>query len=85
MLTVIGWMLLGLLAGTAAKLLVPGKDPGGLLLTMFIGMAGAFVGGYGARLLGIGEVSGIDFASLSFASLGAVLLLVAYRFVRGGF
>ena len=85
MLTVLAWMLLGLVVGTVAKLLMPGKDPGGLIVTVFIGMAGAFIGGYGGHLLGIGEVSGFDLTSLVLATVGAVLLLGAYRMVKGGF
>jgi uncharacterized membrane protein YeaQ/YmgE (transglycosylase-associated protein family) len=79
------WILLGLIVGSFAKLIMPGKDPGGFLITIFIGMAGAFVGGYGGHLLGIGEVAGFDLVSLSLATAGAILLLIAYRMVKGGF
>jgi uncharacterized membrane protein YeaQ/YmgE (transglycosylase-associated protein family) len=85
MLTILSWMLLGLIVGSVAKLIMPGKDPGGILVTIGIGMAGAFIGGYGGHLLRVGEVSGFDLVSLSLATAGAVLLLAAYRMVRGGF
>jgi len=84
-LRVLSSMLLGLVVGTLAKLIMPGKDPGGFFVTIGIGMAGAFIGGYGGHLLGLGEVHGFDLVSLSLATAGAVLLLAAYRHVRGGF
>jgi uncharacterized membrane protein YeaQ/YmgE (transglycosylase-associated protein family) len=75
----ISWLLLGLLVGGAAKLLHPGRDPGGLLVTMGIGMAGAFIGGYGGTLLGVGGVTGFDIRSLALATAGAVFLLIVLR------
>lgn len=84
-LNVLSSLLLGLVVGTLAKLIMPGKDPGGFFVTIGIGMAGAFLGGYGGHLLGVGEVAGFDLTSLALATLGAVLLLTAYRMVRGGF
>jgi len=85
LLTLFLWILLGLVVGSAAKLIMPGKDPGGFVVTILIGMAGAFIGGYGGRLLGVGEVLGFDLVSLSLATGGAVLLLVAYRVFKGRF
>jgi uncharacterized membrane protein YeaQ/YmgE (transglycosylase-associated protein family) len=85
LLTLLSWIVLGLIVGSVAKLIMPGKDPGGFFVTIFIGMAGAFIGGYGGHLLGVGEVSGLDLMSLSLATAGAVLLLIAYRMVKGGF
>lgn len=76
---ILSWLILGLVVGIAAKLLHPGKDPGGLLVTAGIGMAGAFVGGYGGTLLGLGGVTGFDFRSLALATLGALVLLGAFR------
>ena len=75
----LSWLLLGLVVGGAAKLIMPGKDPGGVLVTIGVGMAGAFVGGYAGSLLGIGSVHGFDPASLLLATAGAVLLLAAHR------
>lgn len=84
-MNLLSWLLLGLVVGTLAKLILPGPDPGGLFVTMGIGMAGAFIGGYGGHLLGIGDVAGFDLASLGLATAGALLLLATYRIVRGGF
>jgi len=84
-LTILSWIVLGLLVGSVAKLIMPGKDPGGIFVTIGIGMAGAFIGGYGGHLLGVGEVEGFDVMSLVLATGGAVLLLIAYRMVKGGF
>jgi uncharacterized membrane protein YeaQ/YmgE (transglycosylase-associated protein family) len=81
----LSWIVLGLLVGSVAKLIMPGKDPGGIFVTVGIGMAGAFIGGYGGHLLGVGEVEGFDVMSLALATGGAVLLLIAYRMVKGGF
>ncbi len=76
---ILSWLVLGLVVGVAAKLLHPGRDPGGVLVTAGIGMAGAFVGGYGGTLLGLGGVTGFDLRSLALATLGALILLSAFR------
>ena len=71
------WMLIiGLIAGAIAKLIMPGKDPGGLIITMILGVAGAFVGGFIFRALGIG---GTGPAGLIGAVIGALVLLFLYR------
>lgn len=76
------WIVLGLIVGVLAKLIMPGKDPGGFIVTILLGIAGAFVGGYVGNFLGFGSVSGFDVRSLLLAVGGAVLLLVAYRLLR---
>ena len=81
-MAILSWLLVGLLVGAAAKLIMPGRDPGGLLVTIGIGLAGSFLGGYGATLLGIGAVTGFDLESLALSTAGAVILLAAYRLVR---
>lgn len=74
------WMaLIGLLAGALAKLIMPGKDPGGLVVTALLGIAGAFVGGFLLRAIG-GEGGP---AGLIGATIGAILLLIGYRAVQG--
>jgi len=82
MFGVLGWMVFGLIVGVIAKLLMPGRDPGGFLVTMAIGIAGALTGGFIGRALGwYGSNDGAGF----FMSLvGAILLLCLYRvlFVR---
>ncbi len=76
---ILSWLLFGLIAGALAKWLMPGKDPGGLFVTILIGIAGAMVGGFLASLIGIGGVSGFNFGSIIIAVAGALLLLWLYR------
>jgi uncharacterized membrane protein YeaQ/YmgE (transglycosylase-associated protein family) len=78
----ISWIVLGLVVGFIAKFLMPGKDPGGFIVTTLLGIAGAFVGGYIGTTLGFGSVTGFDLRSLVIAVAGAVLLLVVYRAVK---
>ena len=81
---IISWIVFGLLAGVIAKLLMPGRDPGGCIITMLLGIAGAFVGGFLYRLLTGREVFfQIDLGSLVVAILGAVIILAIYRLVAG--
>ncbi len=75
----IGWILVGLIAGGVAKLLVPGKDRGGLIVTIIVGIGGALVGGYLGTLIGFGDFQGFDIRSLALAIGGAVLLLLLMR------
>ena len=71
------WMLIiGLSAGAIAKLIMPGKDPGGIIITMLLGVAGAFLGGFLFRALGFG---GDGAAGLIGAIIGALILLALYR------
>ncbi len=76
---ILSWLLFGLIVGALAKWLMPGKDPGGLFVTILIGIAGAMVGGFLASLIGIGGVSGFNFGSIMVAVAGALLLLWLYR------
>lgn len=76
---ILSWILLGLVAGALAKFIMPGKDPGGVLITILIGIAGAVVGGFLATLLGFGDISEFDLRSLLIAVAGALLLLFAYK------
>lgn len=79
---ILSWIIFGLIAGAIAKLLMPGKDPGGFIITILIGIAGALVGGFIATGLGFGEVDGFNIGSLFIAVLGSIILLIAYRFMR---
>ena len=82
---IIGWILLGLLAGIIAKALLPGDDPGGFIVTTVIGIAGALLGGFIARALDIGDPIDefFDISTWIAAILGAIALLVIYRVVTG--
>jgi uncharacterized membrane protein YeaQ/YmgE (transglycosylase-associated protein family) len=78
------WLLFGLIAGAVAKLIMPGKDPGGCLITSVIGMLGSVIGGYlGSRLFGIENVVGFNMRSLGIAIIGAIVLLTIYRIFLG--
>lgn len=79
---ILAWLLFGLIAGAVAKLLVPGRDPGGVLVTLVLGVSGALTGGFAATLLGWGSVEGFDLASFAIAVAGAVFLLVLYRVIH---
>lgn len=77
--SILTWALLGLIAGAIAKKIMPGKDPGGLLVTILIGIAGAVVGGFIAELLGFRPASGFNFYSIIVAIAGALVVLWGYR------
>ncbi len=79
----LSWIIIGLLAGAIGKLLLPGKDPEGCLITIGIGIAGALIGGFIATRMGYGGVTGLNFGSLATAILGAILFLVLLRMLRG--
>lgn len=79
----LSWILLGLVVGLLAKWIMPGPDPGGVIVTILIGIAGAFVGGFLGSLVGLGSVSGFDLGSLVLATGGALLLLWGHRRLRG--
>ena len=76
---ILSWLVLGLVVGIIAKFLMPGRDPGGFVITIIIGIAGAFVGGFIGSRIGFGSVSGFDLRSLLIAVGGAILLLLIYR------
>ena len=80
----IAWVVLGLIAGVIAKLLMPGRDPGGCIVTILIGIVGALLGGFLSTALGFGGLSGdLDWRSLIIAVLGSIVLLVFWRMIRG--
>ena len=79
---ILSWILFGLIAGALAKWIMPGDDPGGIIVTIVIGVAGALVGGFIASIIGIGTVSGFNFGSFIIAVLGAIILLALYRKVK---
>ena len=81
----IAWIVLGGIAGLIAKALMPGRDPGGCILTVVIGIVGALLGGFLATVLGFGGLAGgLDFRNLVIAVIGAIVLLAILRMLRGG-
>jgi len=77
MFGVLGWMLFGLIVGALAKLVMPGRDPGGIIVTMLIGIVGALIGGWLGRA--VGWYGPNDSAGYFVSILGAILLLWIYR------
>jgi len=81
---ILSWIVLGLIAGAIAKLLMPGRDPGGWIVTMLLGIAGAIVGGWiGGILWGSAGATGVNLPSIGLAVLGAIVLLAIYRMIVG--
>ena len=79
---ILGWILFGLVVGVIAKLLMPGRDPGGFIVTILLGIAGAVLGGWLGRAMGMYGPN--DSAGFFMALLGSIILLALYRlFVRG--
>ena len=76
---IISWIIVGLIAGVLGKLIMPGDDPGGFIVTILIGMAGALIGGFVVGLLGGTGATGFTIWSILVATLGAIILLAIYR------
>jgi uncharacterized membrane protein YeaQ/YmgE (transglycosylase-associated protein family) len=81
MVGVLGWIVFGLIVGALAKLLMPGRDPGGIIVTMALGIAGALLGGFVGRALGWYGPN--EAAGFLMSLVGAVLLLAIYRMMVG--
>jgi len=81
MMGIIGWIIFGGVVGVIAKLLMPGRDPGGFIVTILLGIAGALLGGFLGRALGLYREG--DPVGYIMAVLGSILLLVIYRFAVG--
>lgn len=79
---IISWILLGLVAGALAKWIMPGKDPGGFIVTILIGIAGAVIGGWIGSATGFGSVTGFNIGSIATAAGGAIILLAIYRWMK---
>ena len=77
---IIVWIIIGLIAGALGKLIMPGDDPGGIIVTILLGIAGAIVGGFLAGLIGLG---GGTLWTIVIATLGAIILLAIYRAIVG--
>ena len=78
---IVGWIIIGLIAGALGKLIMPGDDPGGIIVTILLGIAGAVVGGFLAGLIGLG--GGGILWTIVIATLGAIILLAIYRAIVG--
>ena len=82
-MSLLSWILFGLLAGLVAKVIYTGKEPGGFLVTIIIGIIGAMLGGFiGVYGLHIGDVTGWNFRSFGLAVLGSVIVLWIYGLLR---
>ncbi len=79
---ILSWIVMGLIVGVVAKFFMPGRDPGGIFVTILLGIGGAFTGGYIGSFLGIGTFTGFNFGSFVLATGGAIVLLILYRMIR---
>ena len=81
-MSIILWILLGLVAGALAKAIMPGDDPGGIIVTILIGIAGAIVGGFLWNLItGNSSYSDFDIGGIIIAVIGSIILLAGYRMI----
>ena len=78
---IIGWIVFGLVVGIVAKFLMPGRDPGGFVITALIGIVGALVGGFVGRFIGLYKEG--DPVGFVMAVIGSIILLAVYRFTIG--
>ena len=79
---ILSWIVFGLIAGLIGRAIMPGRDPGGFIVTTAIGILGAVIGGFVGTQLGWGGVTGFDLRSLGIAVVGALLLLALFRLLR---
>ena len=82
MFGILGWIFFGLIVGIIAKLIMPGRDPGGFIVTALLGIAGAVLGGLVGRMAGLYGPN--DAAGYIMSTVGAIVLLFAYRMLRPG-
>lgn len=82
---IVGWILLGIVAGVIAKAVLPGSQPGGMIVTTLVGIAGALIAGFIARALGVGDPIDefFDVSTWLAAIVGAVVLLIAWGAIAG--
>jgi uncharacterized membrane protein YeaQ/YmgE (transglycosylase-associated protein family) len=81
---IIGWIVLGLIAGALAKAIMPGKDPGGIIITMLLGVVGALLGGFvGSAIFGVGLKNFWSIQTWLVAIIGSIVVLAIYRAVAG--
>jgi uncharacterized membrane protein YeaQ/YmgE (transglycosylase-associated protein family) len=81
---ILGWIVLGLIAGAIAKAIMPGRDPGGIIITMLLGIVGAIIGGFvGRAIFGTDLNTFFDLSTWLLAILGSLIVLGIYRLVTG--
>jgi uncharacterized membrane protein YeaQ/YmgE (transglycosylase-associated protein family) len=81
---ILGWIVLGLIAGAIAKAIMPGRDPGGIIITMLLGIVGAIIGGFvGRAIFGTDIGTFFDLGTWLLAILGSLIVLGIYRAVTG--
>ena len=80
-MSILGWIVFGLIVGIVAKLIMPGRDPGGMIVTILLGIAGALLAGFIGR--GLGWYGDDDPVGFVMATIGAILILLLYRQFRG--
>jgi uncharacterized membrane protein YeaQ/YmgE (transglycosylase-associated protein family) len=78
---VLSWIIMGLIVGMLAKLIMPGDDPGGMIVTILLGVAGALLGGFIGTYFQLGDVTGFNMVSLLLAIGGSLILLILYRLI----
>ncbi|NLD37324.1 MAG: GlsB/YeaQ/YmgE family stress response membrane protein [Desulfatiglans sp.] len=79
---ILSWIILGLIVGLLAKFIMPGKDPGGIIITTILGIAGSFLGGLIGSFLGLGSTSQFNIKTLLLGVVGAIILLTIYRSLK---
>ncbi len=79
---ILSWLLMGLIVGLLAKFIMPGKESGGIIVTILLGIGGGLLGGLIGSWLGWGTVSGFDVRSILLALGGALLILLLFRYIR---
>jgi uncharacterized membrane protein YeaQ/YmgE (transglycosylase-associated protein family) len=79
---ILSWILFGLIVGAIAKLILPGKDPGGFIVTILIGIVGGLLGGWLSTVFGGGGITGFHLFSFAWAIIGTLILLILYRLIR---
>jgi uncharacterized membrane protein YeaQ/YmgE (transglycosylase-associated protein family) len=82
-MTLLGWIVVGLIAGILAKMVVPGEGPGGLIGDLIVGIVGALIGGWVFNFFGHSAATGINFYSIGVAFVGSVILLFILRAISG--
>ncbi len=81
-IAILTWVIMGLIVGFLARFIMPGRQRGGIIITVLLGIGGALLGGYLGSALGIGTVSGFDIKSILIATGGAILILLLFRLIR---